>query len=287
MKTVMFPGQGAQYTGMGAALFPRFPHHTRRASEIVGYDLAELCVHDPQHRLTATEYTQPAVYVVNALAYFAQQDAATTPDFLLGHSLGEYNALLAAGAFDFETGLRLVFKRGELMAAASDGGMLAVLNLTAREIEDILQAYQITGIDIANYNTDSQIVVSGSAAAIEQAKTAFAERAVSINPLKVSAPFHSRHMQPARDEFAAFLKGFSFAPIAIPVIANSSARPYRSADIAGMLSEQITSPVCWYESIRYLLDQDANMTFSEIESSILTKMVARIRAVQDAPAATL
>ncbi|HEX8318652.1 ACP S-malonyltransferase [Longimicrobium sp.] len=283
MRAVMFPGQGAQSRGMGEALFRRYPRLARRASDIAGWDVEELCVHDPQDRLAQTQFTQPAMYVVNALTWLDHQDRVPgTPDFLLGHSLGEYNALLAAGAFDFETGLKLVLKRGELMGAAAGGGMLALVNVDAGRIERLLRDRGLEAVDIANHNSDNQFVVSGTAADIESARAACAEEGITALPLKVSAPFHSRHMRPARDEFAAFLAGFSFAPLQVPVIANATARPYEGARVAETLTRQITGAVLWRDSVQHLLGLDREMAFEEMGSSILTKMRARSALAGDA-----
>lgn len=129
-QVIMFSGQGSQYRGMGKSLFPKYKEETKLASDILGYDIVELCLKDPRKELAKTQFTQPALFVVNALTYYDQKEELS-PNYFIGHSLGEYNALYAAGAFDFETGLRLVQKRGQLMAAASGGGMAAILGLDA------------------------------------------------------------------------------------------------------------------------------------------------------------
>ena len=141
-KTVMFPGQGAQYKGMGKTLFPNYKEETRLASSILGYDIEELCVVDPNRQLDKTQFTQPALYVVNSLQFWEQK---LKPNYLIGHSLGEYNALLGAGAFDFETGLKLVQKRGELMAVASEGGMVAVIGMNINELKEKIRPRCLSG----------------------------------------------------------------------------------------------------------------------------------------------
>ena len=126
MKICLFPGQGSQSKGMGAELFDRYPDWTAEADAVLGFSIRELCVDDPRGELGLTQFTQPALYVVNALTYRARQDdGGAVPDFVAGHSLGEYNALLAAGVFDFATGLRMVKRRGEIMGQVSGGGMAA------------------------------------------------------------------------------------------------------------------------------------------------------------------
>src|SRR5438874_12581470 len=135
----LFPGQGSQSTGMGSGLFDRYADWTAQADEILGYSIRELCVEDPRDELVRTAFTQPALYVVNALTYRARRDAGgAAPAFVAGHSLGEYDALLAAGVFDFATGLRLVQRRGLLMGRVGGGGMAAVIGVEPRRIQQLL-----------------------------------------------------------------------------------------------------------------------------------------------------
>lgn len=272
----MFPGQGSQYRGMGKDLFKAYPKETKLASEILGYDLEELCVNDPEKQLGKTQFTQPALYVVNALAYYKEQDEYGKPDFLIGHSLGEYNALLAAGAFDFATGLRLVQKRGALMAAASGGSMAAVIGLNVATIKQKLEDSGFTDVDIANFNTPLQTIIAGQQEAIERVLKSFDEQGIKIIPLAVSAPFHSRYMRPAAEEFSIFLKEFKFLPLQIPVISNVTARPYIDDQIATLLSKQIASSVQWIDTVRLLMGKGVK-DYEEIGGGILTKMVNEIK----------
>lgn len=277
---VVFPGQGAQSKGMGKDLFAAYPEQTDKASEILGYSIRELCVDDPDNRLNQTQYTQPALYVVNALGLRQMQESGAVPadiDVLAGHSLGEYNALLAAGVFDFETGLRLVVERGRLMSQAAGGGMAAVVGLGADALRAALDEAGLQSVDLANFNTPSQIVISGPAADIEAALAALRKQKATVVPLKVSAAFHSRYMQAARDEFAEFLKGFAFNAPQIPVIANATALPYAAEEIVTTLSNQIASPVRWSNSIAALIGQ-GETRFIEIGSKILTRMITEIKA---------
>lgn len=275
MHAVLFPGQGSQYKGMGKDLFKIYAAETAQASAILGYDLEELCVSDPARQLGKTQYTQPALYVVNAFAYYRHhQDKAAS--YFAGHSLGEFNALLAAGAFDFETGLRIVRKRGELMAAASGGGMAAVLGLSAAQIREKLDGGNYADIDIANFNTPSQTVVAGTKEAVNRLLKDFDGQGIKIVPLNVSAPFHSRYMQAAAAEFAEFLRDFRFSPLQTPVISNVTARPYADGDLAGMLSRQIASPVQWTDTICYLMGKGIE-EFEEVGGTMLTKMTVEIK----------
>jgi len=163
MKTYIFPGQGSQSKGMGGELFDEYSELIEKADKILGYSVKSLCLEDPDKVLGNTQFTQPALYVVNALSYYKKiEQEGAKPDYVAGHSLGEFNALLAAECFDFEAGLKLVKKRGELMSQAPEGAMAAILNTTEAEILRILEENNLTGIDLANYNTQSQIVISGS-----------------------------------------------------------------------------------------------------------------------------
>ena len=279
MKAIVFPGQGAQFKGMGKDVFPLYPELQKSASDILGYSLEELCIDDPQGRLSRTQFTQPALFAVNAMHYYRDQalPGLRKPDFLAGHSLGEYNALHAAGVFSFETGLRLVQKRGELMAAANGGAMAAVIGVDADEIRAILERTGLVQVDVANFNSPSQTVIAGSKEALEQAAQMFGERGVRCAMLNVSAAFHSRHMRAAQAEFTEFLKQFSFAAPETPVIANATARPYTHAQLAETLARQIASPVRWVESVRYLMGK-GELEFQEIGGAVLSKMIVEIRA---------
>jgi trans-AT polyketide synthase, acyltransferase and oxidoreductase domains len=279
----MFPGQGSQVKGMGGNLFDTFGDITRTADEILGYSIKRLCHEDPRNELNHTRFTQPALYVVNALAYLRASQSGQ-PDFVLGHSLGEFNALLAAGAFDFATGLQIVQKRGDLMSAVADGGMAAVLNLAAEALADVIHANSLDSVDISSFNAPGQIVIAGPRAELAIAQHKLEQAGATYIPLKVSAPFHSRHMQSARTAFAEYLKGFQFHELKIPVISNTHAAPYPRQSLGSVLEEQITSAVRWADSIRYLLQQGVTC-FEEIgPGDVLKNLVPRIR--REAPQST-
>ena len=283
MKVCMFPGQGSQSKGMGAALFDEFTALTETASNVLGYSIRELCLEDPRNELSKTQFTQPALYVVNALSYLKKvAQSGSKPDFLAGHSLGELNALQAAGAFDFETGLHLVRKRGELMAQVSNGAMAAILNASKKEIEAILHRNGLNNIDLANYNTPSQIVISGQADEIARAQEFFQQGKMRYYPLNTSGAFHSRFMRASRDQFREFLTQFKLGDLTIPVIANSLARPYENGRIHEPLANQIASTVRWSESIQYLLAQGMKRgqqpEFEEVgHGDVLARMLRTIR----------
>lgn len=277
----MFPGQGAQQTGMGAALFDRYPDIVREADNVLGYSIRDLCLNGPQDHLARTEFTQPALYTVGALSYLKQfEESGRKPDFLMGHSLGEYVALFAANVFDFATGLKLVKRRGELMSRASGGGMLVVIGLKASAIEEIIsESPAFSEIDIANLNAPQQVVIAGPQAALEKVGPALRQRGASLLvPLNVSAAFHSRYMKEAAEEFWTFLRDFKFAATATTVIANYSAQPY-GGNIADALCEQIHSPVRWLESVHYVLARGAS-EFQELgPGNVLTKITNQIKAI--------
>ncbi|WP_328458195.1 alpha/beta fold hydrolase [Amycolatopsis sp. NBC_00438] len=284
-SVALFPGQGTQAKGMGAGLFDRYPEHVALARDVLGYDIARLCLDDPDGRLDDTRYTQPALYVVNALSYWDSVDRGEqAADVLLGHSLGEYNALLAAGAFDFETGLKLVAQRAALMATERDGAMLAVVGPSEADLTEVLVLENLSTLDVANRNTPAQNVLSGPAADIDRARETLSGRGFRVAALRVSAAFHSRYMRAARDEFAAFLRGFRFAPLAKTVIANVTARPYRDGDVARTLSDQIAGTVRWADSVRAVLRRLPAGNFREIGGEgVLTRMVRQIDTPVAAP----
>ncbi|GAA2264298.1 hypothetical protein GCM10010368_35150 [Streptomyces roseiscleroticus] len=282
---MLFPGQGSQRRGMGADLFGRFPELVSLAGDVLGYDLPRLCLEDPDGRLDDTRYTQPALYVVNALSHLASvEDGEPVGEYFLGHSLGEYNALLAAGAFDFETGLRLVARRGELMARERGGAMLAVVGLPETALREFLAGQDLGRLDVANLNTPTQTVLSGPVEDIERARRSLDDRRVRTSRLRVSAAFHSRYMEPARAEFRAFLKGYRFAPLRATVIANFTARPYADDEIAQVLSAQIAGPVRWVESVRHLLRLTPAENCREAGGGrVLTRMLEQIDAAGTEP----
>jgi malonyl CoA-acyl carrier protein transacylase len=261
---------------MGEGLFEQFPDLTEIANAELGYSIKELCLADPREELIRTEFTQPALFTVNALTYRkVQAETGRVPDFVAGHSLGEYNALLTAGAFDFRTGLKLVKKRGELMSQATGGGMAAVIGLSKEQILDVIQRSGFNRISIANLNAPQQTVITGPKADVLAIQTQFERAGARLyRPLNVSGAFHSPFMQPARQEFEASLKSATFKPLQIPVISNAEAAPYPSERIAELLAQQITSPVRWVESMQYLMKLPSP-TFEEIGPGNVLKSLLR------------
>jgi [acyl-carrier-protein] S-malonyltransferase len=258
----LFPGQGSQYVGMGRTLTAEFPAAARvfaEAGEILGFDLATLCSEGPEEELRKTLNTQPALYV-KSLAVLAVLGDAMSPAFVAGHSLGEYSALAAAGAISFADGLRAVRKRGELMYSSGvkrPGTMAAILGLAGERVAALCEEASAAGlVQPANYNSPGQVVVSGEVAGVERAVELApgygAKRATMLN---VSGAFHSALMEDARDELAEFLAGIEIRDARIPVVANVSARPVTAAaEIRQNLIDQMTSPVLWEGTLRFLLD---------------------------------
>ena len=254
MKAYVFPGQGSQFKGMGEELFRIYPEITAKASEVLGYDIAELCVYDRDNKLGNTRYTQPALYTVNYLCYLEEVKKNGKPDIVAGHSLGEFDALCAAGVFDFETGLRIVKQRAELMSCVKDGGMAAVIGLSAEQVEEVLRSHAVTDVFPANINTRIQTVISGNSDTLGLCSKYYADAGASFIPLKVSGAFHSPYMKQAGDELRAFAQKFEFRKPEMIVISNFTAREYHEYDILDNLISQISSPVKWDESVHYIME---------------------------------
>ncbi len=291
MAVFVFPGQGSQVKGMGKELFGRIaqlPVPEQEINQLLGYAFRELCLENPDNLLQQTQYTQPCLYLVNAMHYFARP-AGQRPAYLAGHSLGEYSALLAADAFDLLDGLRIVQRRGELMALARGGAMAAVLGLSAQQVARVLGEHDLSSIDVANFNSPTQVVVSGPAAAIERARPFFVGAgARAYAPLPVSAAFHSRYMADAAQQFSAFLSGFAFRPLRVPVVANVTGRPYPAGDpmkvIPALLGAQIARPVLWNESVSWLIRAGQTEFIEMGPGRVLTRLVGDIGAALAVPA---
>jgi malonyl CoA-acyl carrier protein transacylase len=285
MIAFVFPGQGSQKRGMGQGLFDEVREYAaveQEVDSILGYSMRQLCLEDAENRLKETQFTQPSLYVVNALHYYKAVAEGARPSYVAGHSLGEYNALLAAGVFDFLTGLRLVQKRGQLMSQAKNGGMAAVIGLDASTIARVIADNGLSTIDVANFNTPTQTVVSGPVEDIKRGGPFFEKAGAQMYiPLQVSAAFHSRYMIEASKAFAEFVAPMSFTAPRIPVVANVTAQLYPSVNasesVKSLLVNQITHSVRWTDSVRFLLGQGVTQFSETGPGNVLTRMVQQIQ----------
>ncbi len=258
-RILLFPGQGSQYPGMGKKLSESHVGAKcllDQACEVLGFDLADCMWNGPEAGLNATENTQPALFTVSMMTMEWLRERGTTFDFAAGHSLGEYSALCAAGVFSFADGLRLVRLRGEGMARAGrarPGAMAAVLGLEREKLEAALQAAATDGIvTAANFNSPTQIVISGESAAVAAAETRCVEAgAKKVVRLPVSGAFHSPLMQSAADELGRGLAAVRFAAPRVPILTNVDAREESDPERlkAGLL-RQLTAPVRWVEAMQ-------------------------------------
>ncbi len=274
----LFPGQGSQRVGMGNELFQQFPSLVEEANSILGYSLDELCTQGPEDKLGQTQFTQPALYLVSYLAGLAKQEENMSPDMAAGHSVGEFAALAAAKAFSFADGLRMVTKRGEIMAKVSGGGMAAVIGLESKIIVSTLKDKNLQKIDLANFNSPGQIVISGPALEIDSSISFLKEAGAKlVVPLKVSGAFHSEMMKEPSEEFAIFLKKFSFAAPNFSIFANVTGSEYSNPDeIGGLLVKQMYSSVLWSESIQKMRSLGADEFIECGPGNVLTKLLRQI-----------
>jgi malonyl CoA-acyl carrier protein transacylase len=283
MAAYVFPGQGCQERGMGGALFDtvdEFRSQEHAIDDVLGYSVRRQCLEDPGELLSQTQYTQPCLFIVNALHYFDRRARGMQAEYFAGHSLGEYNALLAAGVLDLLTGLRLVQKRGELMARARNGGMAAVIGIAAETASRVLVDHGLSRIDMANYNAPMQTIISGPVDDVEAAAPLFEKAgARAVMKLRVSAAFHSRYMADAAREFGNFLEGFEFSTATVPVISNVTALPYpqNGSQVVSLLTRQIMRPVLWHQTVQYLLERNVIDIIEIGPGSVLTRLLQQIK----------
>jgi [acyl-carrier-protein] S-malonyltransferase len=258
----LFPGQASQYSGMGLDLYQKFPAAKAvfdQADAALGFPISKLCFEGPEEDLKLTENTQPAILTVSVAAYRVLSEKAPKPDYVAGHSLGEFSALVAAGALGFTDAVRIVRDRGRYMqeaVPAGEGAMAAILGLAPALVTEICK--RATDGEIvapANLNAPQQTVISGSAAAVkravELASQSGAKRAVM---LPVSAPFHSEMMKPAEERLAVDLQRTTFRDLQFPLVTNVDAEPITSGEEArAALVRQVRQPVRWEESVRELI----------------------------------
>ncbi len=277
MKTAyLFPGQGAQFPGMAQDLYPAHKELMESANDILGFRITDLMFGEDAEALKATRVTQPAIFIHSTVLALTQQEQ---PDMVAGHSLGEFSALVAAGAMSFEDGLRLVALRAQAMQKCCEkvpGSMAAIINLPDNVIEEICAG--IPGVVPANYNSPGQVVISGEEAGIDQAcvkfKEAGAKRALK---LQVSGAFHSPLMEPAREELAQAIEATPFSAPRCPIYQNVSALPTTDpAVIKANLLQQLTSPVRWTQSVKNMLEDGATRFVELGPGTVLQGLVKRI-----------
>ena len=252
-RAFLFAGQGAQKLGMASDLYAAYPvvkETFDTASRILGYDLREL-IDSEEEKLNQTRYTQPAILTTSIAIYRLLAENGIKPDIVAGLSLGEYSALVAAGALSFEVAVALVAKRGEFMETAGSGKMVAVMNTDPSLIEEICQQASEKGVVTpANYNTPAQIVIGGEVEAVDYAvellKEAGAKRLI---PLNVSGPFHTALLKSASEKLAVELEKVSFNDFSLPLVGNTEATIMNLEDVKALLARQVMEPVRFYDSI--------------------------------------
>jgi [acyl-carrier-protein] S-malonyltransferase len=281
----LFPGQGSQFAGMGKALADTYPAARQvfeEADEALGFPLSRLCFEGPEDQLKLTENTQPALLTVSTAAFAVLREHGLTPDFVAGHSLGEYSALVAAGSLRFADAVKLVRNRGRYMQDAVPpgvGAMAAILKLPEGKLDAVLaEAAQGETVSAANLNTPEQVVIAGHAGAvtraIELAKAAGARRGVL---LPVSAPFHCALMKPAQERLRADLDATEFRDLICPLVNNWQAAAIQNGAAAREgLYRQVPNPVRWVESVRYLASQGVARAVEVGAGNVLTGLLRGI-----------
>ena len=281
----IFPGQGSQVVGMAKDLYEEYDsirelYHN--ANKLLGFDLAKLSFEGPEEDLKKTNITQPALFVHSYAVFMLLGNMGIKPVMTAGHSLGEYSALVAAGALDFNSGLELVKIRGQVMQEAGQkhsGTMAAIIGLEMNTVKNICEQASVAGIvQPANFNSPDQIVISGSVSgvkkAIDLAKTQNAKRAIELN---VSGAFHSPLMASAQDALTTALAKSPIQDTQIPVYCNVNARPSKSADeIRTHLEAQLISPVLWGNTMTQMVKDGADQFFEVGSGKVLTGLLRRI-----------
>ncbi len=284
---LLFPGQGSQCVGMGRELVANYPvarEIYRRADEILGFGLTRIMLEGPEEELNRTDVAQPALLTASAAAWQAVRSRWDLPAgrcLAAGHSLGEYSALVASGALDFAVGLKLVRRRGELMQEASrrvSGGMAAVIGATAEQARALCQEAAADGaVQVANLNSPGQVVVSGEHSALERLATLAEGKKFRFVPLKVSGPFHSKFMAPAREAMLPELDPALFRAPRFPVVANVPARPLLEPEaLRAALIDQICGSVRWEESMRLIVEQGAGVVVEIGPGRVLRGLMKKI-----------
>lgn len=281
----VFPGQGSQYVGMGREFAENFQSaasvfETSRA--VLQVDIPEICFNGPEEMLVRTEITQPAILTVSLAAFAVLSEMGIHPSFVAGHSLGEYSALTAAGTFTLPDALKVVARRGKLMAEAvpeGKGSMAAVMGLESETVKEVCFSVSPSGdVAPANFNCPGQIVISGTKEAVEAAAAALKEKgAKRVLPLSVSGPFHSRLMDSVRGELEDFLDTISLVKPRYSFVPNTTASQMEDIEeIKRSLIEQVKSPVLWQQSVEYLIARGANIFVEVGPGRVLSGLIKKV-----------
>ena len=281
----VFPGQASQYPGMGKELAEKYPAARavfEEADHALGFSISKMCFEGNEDELKLTANTQPAILTVSVAAFRVVAEKGLAPDFVAGHSLGEYSALVAVGSLNFPDAVRLVRKRGQYMqeaVPAGQGGMAAIMGISPAVVQDACKrAAEGEICSPANLNSPEQTVISGHASAVKRAVEIASQLGAKRSMiLAVSAPFHSALMMPAQEKLEKDLRATPFADLQVPLVSNVDADTIRKGDEAReALVRQVTMPVRWQESMRLLLDEGVN-TFVEVgPGRVLTGLMRQI-----------
>jgi [acyl-carrier-protein] S-malonyltransferase len=296
----LFPGQASQYPGMGKDLAENFPEAQgvfEQADAALGFAISKVCFEGTEEELKLTENTQPAILTVSVAAYRALEKHGVTPDFVAGHSLGEYSALVAAGGIEFADAVKLVRARGKYMQEAvppGEGAMAAILGMAPSDVADVCKkAADGEVVSPANLNSPDQTVISGTAAAVKRAveiaSQSGAKRAVI---LPVSAPFHCALMMPAQKRLETDLRAVRFSSLKVPLITNVDAEAISTGDEAReSLIRQVTSPVRWLDSIKEMIEAGVSVFVEvgpgKVLCGLLRQIDRSVRALNVEDAASL
>ena len=279
----LFPGQASQYVGMGKDLYENSTvarEYFDKACDILGFDIKKVCFEGPEENLKQTKITQPAIYIHSSIIAYLLKDIK--PSMTAGHSLGEYSAVAAAKSISFEDGLKLVSLRGELMQMAGEmnkGTMAAIVGLDIIKIEEACKLASDVGVvQLANFNSKDQIVISGSINAVKKAMQIAKEFGAKIvKELVVSGAFHSPLMEPAKEKLNQKLNEIKFNEAEFPIYANVSAKPTKSGEeIKNNLSKQLTSPVLWLDTINNMSNDGLEIAIEAGPGKVLQGLVKKI-----------